>query len=242
MRHLRLIRNFATLLVLAVIVGAVPAFSQSKKPVLKRRPVAKKKVVVSVPVYTVENGTTIRTRMNETINSKTAKVGDSFTATITEPVYSTNGTVVIPVGSTVKGRVDTVKPAAKGGKPGEIGVSFNQIRLPNGRTRAINGSLTDLDEGKTVSDNESTASGKKMKNRKLIFIGGGTAGGAVLGAAIGGGKGVLIGGLLGAGGGFLGDKLTKGPEAEVKSGTEFGVLLNQSISLPKFAEAAPVNP
>ena len=52
---------------------------------------------------------------------------------------------------------------------------------------------------------------------------------------------MLIGGLLGAGGGFLGDRYTKGPEAEVKSGTEFGVMLNQSIALPKFSEATPVN-
>lgn len=179
--------------------------------------------------------------MNDTLTSKTAKVGNTFTATVTEPVYSTNGVVVIPVGSTVTGRVDTVKQSSKGGNPGEIGVSFTQVRLPNGKTRAINGSLTDL-EGKTSSDNESTASGKKMGNRKLIFIGGGGAGGAVLGAAIGGGKGALIGGLLGAGGGFLGDKLTKGPEAEVKSGTEFGVYLNQAVSMPKFVETTPVNP
>ena len=75
-----------------------------------------------------------------------------------------------------------------------------------------------------------------MKNRKLIFIGGGGAGGAVLGAAVGGGKGALIGGLLGAGAGFLGDRLTKGREAEVKSGTEFGVYLNQAISMPRFVE------
>ncbi len=241
MKRLLQIKNLAVFLALFIVIGAIPAFSQAKKPVLKRRPVAKKKVIYKVPVYTVETGTTMRARMNETLNSKSATVGESFAATITEPVYSTNGVVVIPVGSKVQGRVDSVKQAAKGGKPGEISVSFTQVRLPNGKTRAINGSLTDL-EGKTSSDNESTATGKKMGNRKLIFIGGGGAGGAILGAAIGGGKGALIGGLLGAGGGFLGDKLTKGPEAEVKSGTDFGVYLNQSISMPKFGETTPINP
>ena len=35
---------------------------------------------------------------------------------------------------------------------------------------------------------------------------------------------------------------TKGPEAEVKSGTEFGIYLNQAISLPRFAEEVPMNP
>ncbi|MBV9242202.1 MAG: hypothetical protein JO314_09365 [Acidobacteria bacterium] len=79
-------------------------------------------------------------------------------------------------------------------------------------------------------------------NRKVVFIGGGTVGGVLLGGAIGGGKGALIGGLLGAAGGFAGDRLTKGPEAEVKSGTQFGIYLNQGISLPRFAETAPVTP
>ena len=82
--------------------------------------------------------------------------------------------------------------------------------------------------------------GDKMKNRKIIFIGGGGAGGAVLGAAIGGGKGALIGGILGAAGGLLGERFTKGEEAQVKSGTEFGVYLNQAVSMPRWTE--PVNP
>ncbi|MFN0277981.1 MAG: hypothetical protein ACKVRN_05190 [Pyrinomonadaceae bacterium] len=236
MKNIFTMKKFAAFLTLILLIGASESFAQTKRPVLKRKAVAKRKVVKPVPVYTVESGTTMRARMSRTLTSKTAQVSDTFTATITEPVYSTNGVVVVPVGSTVTGRVDSVKKAGKEGKPGEIGVSFTQVRLPNGKVRAINGSLTDL-EGNTSSDNESTASGKKMGNRKLIFIGGGAGGGAILGAAIGGGKGALIGGLLGAGGGFLGDRLTKGPEAEVKSGTEFGVYLNQSFSMPKFAEA-----
>ena len=209
---------------------------------MKKKVVVKKVVKPAEPVYTVETGTVMRTRMNQTISSKTAKVGDTFMATVTEPVYSSTGVIVIPSGSTVTGRVDTVKPGAKGGKVGEISCSFTEVRLPNGRKRTINGSLTDLVGKDASSDNEGTASGKKMEHRKLIFIGGGGAGGAVLGAAIGGGKGALIGGIIGAGGGFLGDRLLKGADAEVKSGTEFGVLLNQAITLPRFAEAAPVNP
>jgi hypothetical protein len=89
---------------------------------------------------------------------------------------------------------------------------------------------------KAKSDNEGTASGDDRKNDKIIFIGGGAAGGAVLGGAIGGGKGALIGGILGAGAGLLGERFTKGEDAEVKSGTEFGVYLNRSVTLPKFAE------
>jgi hypothetical protein len=177
--------------------------------------------------------------MNETISSKTARIGDRFTATVTEPVYSTTGVVVIPVGSTVTGRVDSVKAAAKGGKVGQIDATFIQVSLPNGTKRAINGSLTDLTSDDAKSDAEGTASGDKTKHRKVIFIGGGGVGGAVLGGAIGGGKGAVIGGIAGAIGGLIAENQTKGEEAEVKSGTEFGVYLNRAISLPKFVEINP---
>ncbi len=174
--------------------------------------------------------------MNETLSSKTARVGDTFTTNVTEPVYSNNGVVVVPVGSTIVGRVGSVRQAKKGGDPGSIDVSFTEVKLPNGTRRSINGSLTGLDTKKAKSDNEGSASGDDRKNDKLIFIGGGAAGGAVLGGAIGGGKGALIGGILGAIGGLAGERLTKGEDAEVRSGTEFGVYLNQSASFPKFGE------
>jgi hypothetical protein len=233
------LRILLSILTVVFVAGSMQVFAQAKKkPVLHRKTVAKKAPVVP-KTFPVQSGTRIRVRMNETLSSKTARVGDRFTTNVTEPVYSNTGVLVIPAGSVVTGRVDTVTPAAKGGRTGRIGVSFMSVRTPNGYTRAINGSLTDLDSKSAKSDSESTASGDKMAHRKLIFIGGGGAGGAILGAAIGGGKGALIGGLLGAGGGFLGEKYTKGEEATVKSGTEFGVVLNQTAYFQRFAEVTP---
>jgi hypothetical protein len=241
MKNLSSFRFLAGFLTMFLVFGATDSFAQKRKPVIKRKTTVKRTVVKKpvVPLYTVSSGESFRVRMNENLSSKTARIGDRFTTTVTEPVYSNNGVVVIPTGSKVIGRVDAVTAAKKGGDPGAIGVSFVEVQLPNGSRRAINGSLTDLNTKDAKSDNESTAAGDKMKNRKIIFIGGGGAGGAILGAAIGGGKGALIGGILGAAGGFLGDRLTKGEEAEVKSGSEFGVYLNQSVSLPKFTEVSP---
>ncbi|MEO6589131.1 MAG: LysM peptidoglycan-binding domain-containing protein [Pyrinomonadaceae bacterium] len=231
MRKLLTVKFAITVLVGLLVFSSVELFAQ-RRPVIRRTPTRR----IS-STATVERGTRIRVRMNETLNSKTAQVGDTFTTTVTEPVYSTTGAVVIPVGSTVRGRVNTVKKAKKGGDPGSIDVTFNQVRLPNGTTRSINGSLTDLSTKQAKSDNEGTASGDDRKNDKIIFIGGGAAGGAILGGAIGGGKGALIGGILGAAGGLLGERLTKGEDAEVRSGTEFGVYLNQSVNMPRYAEA-----
>ncbi len=232
--------NFKFLIaILAVffVFGSIDSFAQKRKPTIRRKTTTRTTIVRPIAkLYTVQSGEKFRVRMNETLSSKTARAGDTFTTTVTEPVYSNNGVIVIPTGSTVVGRVNSVRAAKKGGDPGTIDVSFVEVKLPNGTRRAINGSLSDLDTKKAKSDNEGTASGDDRKNDKIIFIGGGAAGGAVLGGAIGGGKGALIGGILGAGAGLLGERFTKGEDAEVKSGTEFGVYLNRSVTLPKFAE------
>ncbi len=222
-----------------VFAGAFDLSAQTKK-----KPVIKKKVTTvakppAAKLYPVPAGKRIRVRMNETLSSKTAKVGDRFTVTVTEPVYSTTGVVVIPVGSELVGRVDVVKAARKGGNVGEIDASFVQVVLPNGAKRSMNGSLTELVSDDAKSDAEGTASGDKTKHRKVKFIGGGAGGGALLGAAVGGGKGALIGGIIGGVGGLIAETQTKGEEAEVKAGTEFGVILNQAVSMPKFVEVEP---
>jgi hypothetical protein len=238
MKKLGRISIFAALVSVLAFTAVDLSAQTRKRPVVRKKTTAVKRAP-AVKLYTVPSGERLQVRMNDTITSKTARVGDTFTANVTETVYSSNGVVVIPQGSRVTGRVDAVVAARKGGKPGTIDVSFTQVRLPNGTTRRINGSLTELHSDDAKSDAEGTASGDRMKHRKVIFIGGGGAGGAVLGGAIGGGKGALIGGIIGAGAGLLGERMTKGEDAEVRSGTQFGVMLNQAISLPRFAEANP---
>ena len=235
-----------TVAILAMFFAFGSADVLAQRRTVKRKPVIRRTTVIRTTVarpvvrlFTVESGQKFRVRMNDTISSKTAQTGDRFTATVTEPVYSNTGVIVIPTGSTVTGRVSTVRRAKKGGDPGTIDVSFTEVRLPNGTRRAINGSLTDLNTKDAKSDAEGTASGDDRKNDKIIFIGGGAGGGAILGGLIGGGKGAAIGAILGGLGGLAGERLTKGEEAEVRSGTEFGVILNQSISMPKFEEVNP---
>ena len=195
---------------------------------------AKKKKVV---YYSIKAGTVIRVRIEDKLSSKTSRAGDTFRSTTRDPIYSAGGAVLIPAGSTVHGQVASAIPAQKDGKPGSIDVRFTSVTLPNKRHAAINGTLTSLDEGGTKSDNEGSATAKTTSHRNAKFIGGGAAGGAIIGAIAGGGKGAAIGAGVGAVGGFITKKLKKGPEAEVKAGTEFGVYLNRAISLPKYREA-----
>ena len=212
----------------AIILGTVaPTFAQRR-----RRPVRRTTAARTTPrYYTVPADTVIRVRMNAQLSSRSARVGDRFSANVTEPVYAGGGTEVIPVGSRVWGRVSSVKRAGRR-SPGTITVSFNQVQLPNGVRHTINGSLTTLQADDVNADNEGSVEGRGNRKRDAVFIGGGAATGAIIGAIAGGGKGAAIGAILGGGLGTGARVYEREEEAEVKSGTEFGVILNRAVSLP----------
>lgn len=223
-------RVLSFLVVIAIVAGSViPAFAQKRrKPRLSRY---KRPVATSPVYYTVAANQIIRVRMEDTITSQNARVGDRFRTTVVDPVYA-GGTEVIPAGSTITGRVTTVQRAQRKSKAGSMGVEFISVQLPNGTSRAINGSLTDVTGQNSTYDNEGQVTGRSATKRNVVFIGGGAATGALIGAIAGGGKGAGIGAIVGGGLGAAGAVFSKGKEAEVKPGTEFGVILNQSISLP----------
>lgn len=212
---------FVLLFMLGVIAGGAGTASAQTK---------KKKVVY----YSIKAGTVLQVKLKDKLNSKTTPTGSTFRSTTTEPIYSSGGVELIPVGSTVTGYVASAVRAKKDGKPGSLDVRFTSVTLPNKRHAAINGMLVSLDADGTTSDNEGSATAKKTKRRNLKFIGGGAAGGAVIGGIAGGGSGAAIGAGVGAVGGFIAKKLVKGNEAEVDAGTEFGVYLNKGISLPRY--------
>jgi len=216
----RQIRFLIPVLLFVGLTCGSAVVAQKKKPRIK--------------YYQISANQTFHVRLGQTLNSGKTRVGDTFTTTVVDPVYSTNGIELVPAGSVISGRVTAVEKARKDGNPGTLSVVFYNLKLPNNRAAAMSGSLTDLNSGNTSSDNESTASAKKSSHRNVKFIGGGAGGGALIGAIAGGGKGAAIGAGIGAGVGFITKKLKKGDEAKVEQGTEFGVILNRAISLPAY--------
>ena len=211
----------ATLMLLLVTSAFTESLAQTKK---KR----------TVKYYTVSANQVMRVRLNDELDSEKARVGDTFTSTLVDPVYSKTGLLLAPQGSIVGGRVTSVQRAQKKGKPAELNVQFTSLELPNGYRKALNGSLTDLESSTGTSDNEGTVTAHKTSKRKAKFIGGGAAGGAVIGAIAGGGKGLAIGAGVGALTGAITGRVKKGHEVKVKSGTEFGVILNAPVSFPQY--------
>jgi hypothetical protein len=228
-------RALSLFAVLLLIAGCtLPAAAQRRRTRRRTtRTTTRTTTVPPVRYYTLSADQTIRVRMDSEITSRTARIGDRFSTTVTEPVRSDNGVDLIPVGSKIWGRVSSVKRAERR-SPGNISVAFYQVELPNRARYPINGSLTTLQTDQVNSDSESTVKGRSNTKRDVVFIGGGAATGALIGAIAGGGKGAGIGAIIGGGLGTVGRVIEKEQEADVKSGTEFGVILNQSVRLPEY--------
>ncbi len=180
--------------------------------------------------YTLPANQYFRLRMNQTLNSSISRVGDRFQSTVVTPVY-VGGVEVVPAGSIIEGRVTSVSPARTRGREGQLGLQFDSLVLPDGTKHPLDGALTELQDARAGRvDAENEVSGNSSEKRNIGYIGGGTIGGAVLGGVIGGGKGAGIGAAIGAGAGVAGVMLTKGHEAELRSGTEVGMITARPIT------------
>lgn len=233
-------RAFSFFAIVALIAGStIPAAAQRRRTRTRPRVRTVTRTVVVRPeaqplrYYTVPADQMIRVRLDSELSSRTARIGDRFTASVTEPVYGASGVEVIPVGSKVWGRVTSVRRAERR-SPGNISVAFNAVEMPNRARHVINGSLSSLQTDNVNTDNESTVKGRSNTKRDAVFIGGGAATGALIGAIAGGGKGAGIGAIIGGALGTGARVYEKEQEADVKSGTEFGVILNQSVRLPEY--------
>ncbi|MBV9925845.1 MAG: hypothetical protein JOZ96_12575 [Acidobacteria bacterium] len=225
-------------LVLGTLVPDASAQRRRARRTVRRTTTRTTRTTVPAPpplrYFTVPADTVVRVRMDTELNSRTARVGDRFSTSVTEPVYGGgSGVDVIPVGSKIWGRVTAVNRSGRR-TPGNITVSFNQVELPNGARHPINGSLSSLQTDDVNADNESTVRGTGNRKRDAVFIGGGATTGAIIGAIAGGGKGAAIGAILGGAAGTGARVYEKEQEAEVKSGTTFGVILNRAVSMPEY--------
>jgi hypothetical protein len=75
------------------------------------------------------------------VTSATAKPGDPVQALVVEPVTDHEGTLVVPQGSMLVGKVTTAKSARSLNRDGKLRFTFQQIRFPAGEDRDVQGAL-----------------------------------------------------------------------------------------------------
>jgi hypothetical protein len=143
-------------------------------------------------------GTAVKMKLETTLATFSSKAGDPFSARVTEPVVM-DGKPVIPIGTTVEGRVTkTNEPRRIAGKP-TIAIFPETLVLPNGDKFMLNATLVDTNARHGTDVNtEGQFKGAGHDGKDLTEIGIGTGGGMLIGGLAGGGKGLLIGGAIGA--------------------------------------------
>ena len=166
-------------------------------------------------------------QLDTTLATFSNRIGDPFQAKVTQPVV-VNGATVIPVGSTVEGRVTKVsEPRRISGRP-TIGILPEAVILPSGERYYLDATLTDTNIRGTDVDQEGQFKGQTHDRRDTLEAGGGAAGGMLIGGLIGGGPGVLIGGAVGAGSATA-HWLAKHRSAILPAGTQLTLELNRPM-------------
>jgi hypothetical protein len=143
-------------------------------------------------------GTAVKIKLETTLATFSSKAGDPFSARVTEPVVI-DGKTVIPIGATVEGRVTKAnEPRRIAGKP-TIAIFPESLVLPNGDKFMLNATLVDTNAGHGTDVNrEGQYKGDGHDGKDLTEIGLGTGSGMLIGGLADGGKGLLIGGAIGA--------------------------------------------
>lgn len=133
--------------------------------------------------FIIPAGTPVIVRLQQALSSASSVPGQRFEAVLDQPLYADNQ-LIAPVGTTVLGHVTYARRSGRLRHPGELGLTLDSVVLGQNRVPILTSSVV--------------ARGGSHKKRNWGLIGGGTGGGALIGALAGGGKGALIGGGIGA--------------------------------------------
>jgi len=164
------------------------------------------------PIYTALTapaGTDITIRTNEELSSNRNQQGDSFTATLENPII-VHGQTLYPAGTPITGQITATKNRGEFKGAGDLSLILTSI----GHQHIATTEYDDIDKGR----------GK----RTGAMIGGGAAAGAILGGIFGGGKGAAIGGAAGAGAGTAAST-TGGKEVIIRPETVITFQLSEPL-------------
>jgi hypothetical protein len=165
---------------------------------------------------TLPAGTSFRVRLMETLDTRRNRAGDAFTAALDEPLVD-GDRVVVPKGTIFTGHLTEAKPSGRFKGRAVLALRLDEFTL-NGQVYQVS------------STNSARVSKGHLKHN-LAWIGGGSGGGALVGAAAAGGPGALIGAGAGAAAGTVGAVFTGKRQVSLPVETTLRFSLQNAVSL-----------
>lgn len=165
----------------------------------------------------LEPGRLFEVEVLETLTSRDSRVGDTFSARLVQDLTAEDGTLVVPAGAEVIGRVSRVQPLKKVGGRASLEVEFTHIILSPTDSIAITASFVEFGVDK-----------RKDKKR----IAGAAIVGAILGHVLGGDtEAVIAGAAAGSAAATVAAARAKGQDAEIPAGTMAALQLEEVVTV-----------
>ena len=161
-------------------------------------------------------GTNLVVRMIDGVDSDVNRVGQTFAASMDQPV-TMGGETIIPRGADVVIKLVDAKQSGKLTGTAVLTLDLMSVK--------VNGKLVDIDTQSVSRESDSRG------QRTAKVAGGGAAVGAIIGAIAGGGKGAVIGGGAGAAAGAGAEAVTQGQRVKVPSETRLTFVLDTSVRI-----------
>jgi len=172
-------------------------------------------------VGAIASGTALTLASTSKVCTNTNKVGDRFTATLSEPVTGSNG-ATIPAGATVVLEVTKLKRSENANDNIEMGFAVRSIQF--------GGATYNVDADVTTASVERVRNSTKGNDAKKVV--GGAVIGAVLGQVIGKDtKGTVIGAASGAAAGTAAAAATANYEGCVNDGGKIVITLTSPLTV-----------
>jgi uncharacterized protein (UPF0333 family) len=199
-----------------------PAAQPQTRTPATRTPTNRTTPPVAAAQRRLSAGATFGVAATDTISSRTAKPGETFTARVVADVKNAAGQVVIPAGSVVNGTITDVKPAPNPRTAGTLTLSVTSVTV-GGNTYPIDA---------TVDSVATTRQGRGVTSGDAAKVGAGAVAGAVLGRVLGGNKkGTIIGGVVGGIAGAGVANATKDSDIILPAGAHIIIRLTKELAV-----------
>ena len=187
----------------------------------KKQPVKKPAPPKPAPLM-LAAGTRVPLTASDTISTRHAKAGDSFSAMVSEDVRDATGRDVIPAGARVSGTITAADPAPNPNSAGRIELAVSNVTV-RGVSYAIDASVVAKD---------TVMKGRGVTGADAAKVGAGAAAGAILGKLIGkNSKGTVIGGVAGAAAGAAAARASRDIDVVIPKGAAITIKLNAPLTV-----------
>lgn len=186
--------------IVSSVPGQTPPPPASSGATLQTRPGADEGIVSAVPSAANElaEGTNIRVKLTDRLSTSETSAGSAFQGEVVRDVYK-GGSVIIPAGSMLKGRVVSVSQGRHLGPSATLRLRPDTIILPDGTAYHLYGQVAGSEAPGTKTDSEGGIQPRPQTVKTGVEYGAAAGTGAVVGAYAGGPVGAVVGSVIGAG-------------------------------------------